>query len=245
MVLASQPEHLTLSLVPKVKSVSWRSPPIFALHTVYRWRAMAARALMRQRPKRREWNQETIQSWGSVHAATSGPVFHSWAFGSLSNAVQHGDPSSLWFTNCFTNTSSPWEVWCIPSLPQLSWATEPNLPLFTTITEIFTEGEEPSLLSQCFIFKSTLCSSLFALNHVLLQGISPYSNGNCCHPINRRKVMWTAQRTLARPSYGAFTFSALFFKKYSLFGFVLFFPHILDIMWKTWIWETWSGIFQN
>lgn len=139
-------------------------------------------------------------------------------------AVRHGDPNSLWFTNCFTNTSSPWEVWCAPSPPQLSWATEPNLTLFTTATEIFTEGKKPSPLSQSFIFKSTLSSSLFALSHVLLQGISPYSNGNCCCPINRRKVMWTAQKALDSPSYGTFTFSALFFEKYSMFGFVFFFP---------------------
>lgn len=37
----------------------------------------------------------------------------------------HGDPSCLWFTNCFTNISSLWEVWYTLHPPQLTRVTRP------------------------------------------------------------------------------------------------------------------------
>lgn len=164
--------------------------------------------------------------------------------------VQHGDPGCLWFTNCFTNISSLWEVWYTLHPPQLTRVTQCLsqtclcLQLFRKFSQ---RGEKiPSLLFQCFIFKSTLSPSLFVLNQILLQGIALYSNGNCCISINRRRSCEWVQKNLDITFYWTFTFSSLFFENNIPCLVLSFFPTFvlrLTIMWNIEFGKHWMESF--
>lgn len=56
---------------------------------------MATEVLMSQRGQGTEWNRWAISSWGSGCAAMPSSLRSQLGFGSLSLAVQHGDPSDL------------------------------------------------------------------------------------------------------------------------------------------------------
>lgn len=63
--------------------------------------------------------------WGSRCEVVPGPLLSQLGFWPrVPRLVQQGDPGCLWFTNCFTNISSLWEVWYTLHPPQLTRVTQ-------------------------------------------------------------------------------------------------------------------------
>lgn len=133
--LSFQLELPALSLGPKAQSVSLcrervLSPSILTLalsagpHGQELMKRPAIGALKWPRGKGSEWNWEIIQMGFKLWTA-SGPLLSQLGFWlRVPRVVQHGDLGRLWFTNCFTNISSLWEVWYTLHPPQLTRVTQ-------------------------------------------------------------------------------------------------------------------------
>lgn len=138
VILSFQLELSALSLGPKAQSVSLcrervLGPSILTLapsagpHGQELIKRPAIGALKWPGGERAESGTERSFKWGSSCEQRLAPFFHSWGFGCMSRVprvVQHGDLGRLWFTNCFTNISSLWEVWYTLHPPQLTRVTQ-------------------------------------------------------------------------------------------------------------------------
>lgn len=189
--------------------------------------------------------------WGSSCEQCLAPFFHSWGFGCMSFGlfsmvtlaacdlltVLQTFPHSGRFDILFILLSSPesLSVWAKPAF------------VYNFSGNFHRGGKKiPSLLFQCFIFKSTLSPSLFVLNQILLQGIALYSNGNCCISINRRRSCEWVQKNLDITFYWTFTFSSLFFENNIPCLVLSFFPTFvlrLTIMWNIEFGKHWMESF--
>lgn len=97
---------------------------------------VAIGALKRQRAMGREWNQEIVQNGVRAANRARPPSFTAGVLAVCRSSCSAWWPGRLWFTNCFTNISSLWEVWYTLHPPQLTRVT-PSLSQTCLCLQLF------------------------------------------------------------------------------------------------------------
>lgn len=124
---------------------------------------IAIRALKWQRQRAENRTKRSFKMGFKLGGSARPPSFTAGVLAACPRVVQPGDPSCLWFTNCFTNVSSPWEVWYTLHPPQLTRVTQSLsqtclcLQLFRKFSQ--REGNSPS--SFCVLFLSQHFSQVY------------------------------------------------------------------------------------